>query len=99
MAVVVLALFLAGCGPDPTLVQAPPAAEVVPVNANTATEDELVAAYRSAGVPNPTKWAEETVEYRPYPEHDIAFTKLRDNLAKYEPGEETLNRIISALHP
>jgi hypothetical protein len=71
----------------------------VQVDANTATEDELVAAYRSAEVPNPAKWAEETVEYRPYPEDDPTFAKLHKNLAKYGPGEDTLNRNVSALRP
>jgi hypothetical protein len=71
----------------------------VQVDANTATGDESVAAYRLAGVPNLAKWAKETVEYRQYPKDDRTFGRLRKNLAKYGPGEDTLNRIVSALRP
>ena len=69
------------------------------VSANTASEDEIAAALGSAGVSNPERWAEEVVEYRPYPPDDPNLTKLRDNLAKYNPGQETTDKIVSALTP
>ena len=53
----------------------------------------------SAGVSNADRWAEEVVEYRPYPSEDANLTKLRDNLAKYNPGQETTDKIVSALTP
>jgi len=71
----------------------------VKVSANTASEDEIAAALESAGVSNPERWAEEVVEYRPYPTDDPNLTKLRDNLAKYNPGQETTDLIVSALTP
>jgi hypothetical protein len=30
---------------------------------------------------------------------DSGLTKLRDNLAKYNPGQETVDKIVSALEP
>ena len=48
---------------------------------------------------NTDRWAKEVVEYRPYPADDPNLTKLRDNLAKYNPGQETTDKIVSALSP
>jgi hypothetical protein len=72
------------------LEQAPLDGEVVQVDANAASEGR---------VPDPAKCAEEAVECRPYVEDDPAFGKLRKNLAKYGPGEDTLHRIVSAPRP
>jgi len=69
------------------------------VSANTASEDEISDALEQAGVNNPERWAEEVVEYRPYPATDPNLTKLRDNLAKYNPGQTTVDKIVSALTP
>ncbi|WP_051684011.1 hypothetical protein [Blastococcus sp. URHD0036] len=69
------------------------------VSANTASADEIAAALESAGVSNAERWAEEVVEYRPYPTDDPDLTRLRDNLAKYNPGQETVDKIVSALMP
>jgi hypothetical protein len=69
------------------------------VSANTASADEIAAALEDAGVSNAERWAEEVVEYRPYPTDDPDLTKLRDNLAKYNPGQETVDKIVSALTP
>jgi hypothetical protein len=69
------------------------------VSANTASEDEIVAALESAGVSNPEKWAKEVVEYRPYPTDDPNLTAMQDKLAKYNPGQETTDKIVSALTP
>jgi hypothetical protein len=69
------------------------------VSANTASEDEISDALEQLGVSNPGRWAEEVVEYRPYPTDDPNLAKLRDNLAKYNPGQETTDKIVSALTP
>jgi hypothetical protein len=76
-----------------------PAASTEKVSANTASEDEIAAALARAGVSNPERWAEEVVEYRPYPADDPNLSKLRENLAKYNPGQETTDKIVSALTP
>ena len=55
------------------------------VSANMASETEIEAALAGAGVSNPGRWAEEVVEYRPYPDDDPNLTKLRENLARYKP--------------
>jgi hypothetical protein len=69
------------------------------VSANTASESDIAAALSNAGVSNAERWAKEVVEYRPYPADDPNMTKLRDNLAKYNPGQETVDKIVSALTP
>ncbi|MGZ5394887.1 MAG: hypothetical protein ACXWEI_05280 [Mycobacterium sp.] len=69
------------------------------VSANTASKEQIEAALRDAGVSNPARWAEEVLEYRPYPSDDPNLTKLRDNLAKYNPGQQTIDKIVSALSP
>ena len=69
------------------------------VSANTASENDIASALTTAGVSNAERWAQEVVEYRPYPGDDPNLTKLRDNLAKYNPGQETVDKIVSALTP
>jgi len=69
------------------------------VSANTASEEEIDAALRSAGVSNSGRWADEVVEYRPYPADDPNLSKLRENLAKYNPGQDTTDKIVSVLTP
>jgi len=69
------------------------------VSANTASESDIASALSSAGVSNAERWAKEVVEYRPYPADDPNMTKLRDNFAKYNPGQETVDKIVSALTP
>ncbi len=75
------------------------AASAEKVSANTASEDEIATALESAGVSNPDRWAEEVVEYRPYPADDPNLSQLRENLAKYNPGQETTDKIVSVLTP
>jgi hypothetical protein len=67
------------------------------VNANTASIPELQAAFEAAGISNAGRWAREVDEYRPYPTNDPSFAKLRGELAKYNPGTETLGKILAAL--
>jgi hypothetical protein len=96
--------------PTPAAAQASPAAAqsspvaasgspvaVRKVNANTASVPEIQQALESAGVPNAARWAREVEEYRPYPTDDLSFAKLRQNLAKYNPAPDVVEKIISAL--
>jgi hypothetical protein len=69
------------------------------VSANTASDREIESALNAAGVSNAARWAHEVVEYRPHPADDPNLTKLRENLAKYNPGQETVDKIVSALTP
>lgn len=75
------------------------AAPVVKVSANNATEEELVAAFEAAGIENAEKWADEVVEYRPYDAADPSLATLKEELAKYEPDDATLEKILSVLEP
>jgi hypothetical protein len=79
--------------------QSPTAPVGAKVSANTASKAEIAAALEKAGVSNADRWAEEVVEYRPYPTDDPNLTKLRENLAKYNPGEQTINQIVATLTP
>ena len=67
------------------------------VNANTATQAELTSAFTAAGISNAARWAAEVVEYRPYPTDDATFAKLRSELAKYNPGQATVDQIVASL--
>lgn len=111
---VVLGTSLAACGgstPAYSSAPAPAATAEIPaepgqpgqnaakMSANSASEAELVTALRAAGVSNPERWAEEIIEYRPYASDDVNMAKLRQNLAKYNPGQQTLEKILSALQP
>ena len=114
-AVTVAALAIAGCGGSTTSNDSGTTASSAPttsspsasatsqpgakVSANTASESDIATALSTAGVSNAERWAKEVVEYRPYPADDPNLTKLRDNLAKYNPGQETVDNIVSALTP
>jgi DNA uptake protein ComE-like DNA-binding protein len=69
------------------------------VSANTASQSEISAALQAAGVANAQRWAKEVVEYRPYDTGDANLTKLQQSLAKYSPGQDTINKIVGALQP
>jgi hypothetical protein len=84
---------------EPTSAVSGATAPAATVSANDATESEIAVALETAGVTNPGKWADEVVEYRPYPKDDPAFAKLRQKLAKYNPGRGVVDRIVSVLEP
>jgi hypothetical protein len=88
--------YLAAPG-DPA--PADPQPNVEKVSANTASEDAIAAALKAAGVASPKRWAAEVVEYRPYATNDVGLAKLRENLAKYNPAQKTLDQILSTLLP
>ena len=75
----------------------PAARATTKVNANTATMAELQAAFDAAGIPNAARWAREVDEYRPYATNDPTFAKLQKELAKYNPGQATVDKIIATL--
>lgn len=52
-----------------------------------ASQDEIVTALNAAGV----------VEYRPYASNDPDLMKLRHNPVKYDPGQPTVDKIVSTL--
>jgi DNA uptake protein ComE-like DNA-binding protein len=73
------------------------AVSVQKVNANTASEAEIQQALEAAGVSSAARWAREVAEYRPYPTDDPSFAKLRQELAKYNPGPGVVDMIVSTL--
>jgi hypothetical protein len=84
--------------PPPAVTTAGPGA-VQKVSANDATETQIGAALRAAGVPNAERWADEVVEYRPYPADDAQLGKLRTSLAKYNPAPGVVDAIVAVLRP
>ncbi|MBV9648660.1 MAG: hypothetical protein JO296_00785 [Pseudonocardiales bacterium] len=76
-----------------------PDTNVPKVSANTASQDVIASALKAAGVSSPNRWAAEVVEYRPYAINDPGLAKLRENLAKYNPAQQTVDQIVSVLQP
>jgi hypothetical protein len=70
---------------------------VVKPNANSASRAEMTAAFTAAGISNASRWSMEVEEYRPYPTNDPNMAKLRQNLAKYNPGPGVVDAIIASL--
>ena len=66
------------------------------VSANNTTVAELQRAFEAAGISNASRWALEVEEYRPYPS-DPGFAKLRQELAKYNPGPGVVDQIVATL--
>jgi hypothetical protein len=66
------------------------------VNANTASEAELQAAFEAAGISNAAKWAKEVAEYRPYAA-DPTWAALRQELIKYNIDQAVFDQIIAVL--
>lgn len=66
------------------------------VSANTATVAQLQQAFQAAGISGASRWAREVEEYRPYA-GDPDFPKLRQELAKYNPGPGVVDRIVATL--
>ena len=81
-----------GSATDPTT-----AAGTGQVSANDASVAELTEAFEAAGIDNAGKWAHEVEEYRPYPTDDPGMTKLREELAKYNPGPGVVDQIVATL--
>jgi hypothetical protein len=75
---------------------ADPSAGAAKVNANTATTEELQAAFEAAGITNADRWAKEVAEYRPYPA-DPTWPQLRQELSKYNIAPDVLEKILAVL--
>ena len=72
-------------------------ATIAKVSANNATNAQLIAAFTAAGIPNPSSWAREVQEYRPYDTSDANLTKLRQNLVKYNPAAGVVDKVVATL--
>ena len=72
-------------------------ATIAKVSANNATNEQLIAAFTAAGIPNASSWAREVQEYRPYDTSDANLTKLRQNLVKYNPAAGLVDKIVATL--
>lgn len=103
--------FTVACGDsEPSAATAPssaPTAEVAAstapaasgtLSANNASIAELTAAFEAVGIGSARRWAREVDEYRPYSVDDTNYTKLRAELAKYNPAPGVVDAIIAQLH-
>jgi hypothetical protein len=70
---------------------------VTKVSANNASVAQLQAAFEAAGIASASRWAREVEEYRPYSTADTGYTKLRGELAKYNPAPGVVDAIIATL--
>jgi hypothetical protein len=75
----------------------PTSAAVTKVSANNATRAQLQAAFEAAGISGAAQWAREVEEYRPYSSSDTNMNKLRQELAKYNPGPGIVDKIVATL--
>jgi len=80
--------------PPPTLT---PPAPVVRPNVNTATANELRAAFAAAGILGAADWANAIDEARPYPANDASWAKLRTALAEAGASNAVIDQIVSLL--
>ena len=93
-----LTLGLSACGEsDESSAPAAPVSPTAKASANDASAEELTAVFEARGIPSAEQWAEEVEEYRPHPAEDRNFTKLREELAKYDPPPGVVDRIVAAL--
>lgn len=93
---VLLALFV-GCGGSSVGESTSTYIPGQRVSANNASRADLQAVFENAQISNAGKWAREVEEYRPYPEDDGDYTKLRGELAKYNPTPGVVDQIIAQL--
>jgi hypothetical protein len=109
------AITVAGCssgsqsrsGSDQPGVPAPPQSaapgatpsEESKISINSSSDKDIAAALRANHVDDPEQWARRIGEDRPYPTTDRNLTKLRQDLARYNPDPQTLNKIIATLRP
>jgi DNA uptake protein ComE-like DNA-binding protein len=112
--ILVTAAVLAGCGsnddpgpPATTSVAATSMSATAPstgegsvttVDPNTASQSQIAAAFKAAGISNADKWAKEVTEYGPYTADSISPT-LTKELGKYGIDDATLKAILSVLAP
>lgn len=82
--------------PSPSPSSPSSAAGSAKVDPNTASVEELTAAFEAAGVPNAERWAEEVEEYRPYT-GAADLVRLRQELTKYNIDDATFAKIVSVL--
>ena len=73
------------------------AAATKKLSANNATIAELTAAFEAAGISSASRWAREVDEYRPYATTDTNLNRLRQELAKYNPGPGVVDAIVATL--
>jgi len=97
---IALAAVAAVLAPAACASQAAPAAPAnCSADANAASGSDLVACMTAHGVAEPTRWAAEVEEYRPYDDADPTMAKLATNLAKYHITPAELQNVLASLHP
>ena len=81
--------------PPPVLT--PPPTVVSKLDANTASADQLRAAFAAAGILGAAEWAAAIEDGRPYPAGDASWSKLRGVLTKAGAPSASIEQIITLL--
>lgn len=75
----------------------PPPTVVTKLDVNTASPNQMRAAFAAAGILGASDWANAIEEGRPYPADDASWSKLRDVLAKAGAPNASVEQIIPLL--
>ena len=81
--------------PPPVLT--PPPTVASRLNANTASANQLRAAFAAAGIFGAAEWAAAIEDGRPYPADDASWSKLRGVLTKAGAPSASIEQIITLL--
>lgn len=81
--------------PPPTLT--PPPTVAPRLNVNTASVNQMRAAFAAAGILGAVEWANAIEDGRPYPPEDATWSKLRDVLAKAGAPSASVDQVILLL--
>ena len=81
--------------PPPVLT--PPPTVVSKLDANTASANQMRAAFAAAGIFGAAEWAAAIEDGRPYPADDASWSKLRSVLTKAGAPSASIEQIITLL--
>ncbi|ODU03455.1 MAG: hypothetical protein ABS81_14310 [Pseudonocardia sp. SCN 72-86] len=62
---------------------------------NDASEKDLAATLRDAGVDDPGQWAKTLVEYRPYPAGDAGAARIKEVLDQFRADPDTVAKVMA----
>ncbi|MBN9107409.1 MAG: hypothetical protein J0I34_01385 [Pseudonocardia sp.] len=64
---------------------------------NDASEKDLAATLRDAGVSDAEKWAQTLVQYRPYPAGDAGAARIKEVLDQFKADPDTVSKVTAAV--
>jgi hypothetical protein len=110
--VALLVVTLAGCGGGgarggsdapgvrlPPSVPQGPSGDALRTEISLASQQDVAAALRANGTPQPEYWAKVILTSGPYPQGPAGIDKLRQVLTEYHADPHTIDTITNALKP